>query len=144
MLGQRMTTRCGPTQWIQFWPLWPFCCLYTQTFPHKQALYTTHSYSTLLHPYFNTPNGKKKSKSEWMLQKITNMNIYVPCFSHSFHAWRNLLKFDTAVWNSYHWSIYYASAKVESSSTVISKAQTFFINKLDLRWHRILAWTHRS
>ena len=29
-----------------------------------------------------------------------------------------ILKFDTAAWNGYHWSTCYASAKVESSSTV--------------------------
>ena len=35
--------RPGPTQLIQSWPLWPFCCLYTQTCFHRQALSTTHS-----------------------------------------------------------------------------------------------------
>ena len=49
--------------------------------------------------------------NEW---KATKVHIHVQGFSVSFPAWEDLLKFDTTAWNSYHWSIYYASAKVES------------------------------
>ena len=52
-LGICMIARPWSTQLIQSWPLWAFCCLYTQTCFHKQALRTTHSYcqySTLLTP----------------------------------------------------------------------------------------------
>ena len=39
----------SPTQLIQSWSLWPFCCLYTQTIFHRQALvYTLLTTSALL------------------------------------------------------------------------------------------------
>ena len=50
------------------------------------------------------------NNNEW---RTTKMHARVQCFNISLPAWEDLLKFDTA-WSSCHWSIYYASAKVES------------------------------
>ena len=68
--------------------------------------------------------------NEWTLRKATKVHVYAQSFF--FQAWENLLKFDTAAWNRYHWSIYSASGEFESSSTVIAQGQTFSINKLEL------------
>ena len=59
-----------------------------------------------------TSSGKKKIivMNEWVK---SHKSAYVECFSLSFQAWEDLLKFDTTAWNSYHWSIYCASVKVE-------------------------------
>ena len=54
--------------------------------------------------------------------------------------WEDLLKFDTTAWNSYHWSIYCTSAKVDSLPMAIAQGRTFAINELDLWWHGILQW----
>ena len=90
-LRQRSPTRLGirlrdlgPTQLIQSWPLWPFCCLCTQTYFHKQALRTSYmtlqhsSYMTLQHstkllPCY-TPSGKKKIYSNEKPQKCSCMS----------------------------------------------------------------------
>ena len=75
-----------------------------------------------------TPNGMKKYSNEW-----TKVKMHAQCFAR-------LLKFDTTTWNSYHWRVYCASAKVDSYSTAVTWGQTFAINELDLQWHKILHW----
>ena len=60
------------------------------------------------------PSGRKKYivVNEWMDEwKATKVPVHVLV---PFQAWEDLLKFDTTAGNIYHWSIYSASAKVES------------------------------
>ena len=64
--------------------------------------------------------------SEWINEKL---KVYMCMFSISLLAWEDLLKFETAAWNSYHWSIYCASAKVKSCFTAIAWSKTFAINE---------------
>ena len=49
--------------------------------------------------------------NEW---KATKVHMHAHRFSIFLPAWEDLLKFDATAWSSYHWSIYCASAKVES------------------------------
>ena len=54
----------------------------------------------------------------WMDElKATKVQVHVHCFSLSFQAREDLLKFDTTAWNSYHWSIYCASALIHGDCT---------------------------
>ena len=57
----------------------------------------------------NSPQVEGK-KMEW---KATKVHMHAKCFSTSFPAWEDLLKFDTTPWKSYHWSNYGASTKAE-------------------------------
>ena len=79
---------------------------------------------------------KWKEKNEWMNEWRNENPQKCMCIPNvSFPAWKDLLKFDTTAWNSSHWSIYCASAKVKSYSTTIALGYTFVINELDLQWH---------
>ena len=107
-------------------------CIYA----HVEMLASSKSNYTLLPLYIPhiTPQGERGKyivmnewmnewvnewMNEWMNEwtnewKATKVHVHAHCFSVSFPALEDLLKFDTTAWNSYHWIIYCASAKVKS------------------------------
>ena len=82
-------------------PLW--CILYTIFSPLLISQDKIHP--KWIYEYMN----------EWMNERTNKRTYICPCFSVSFPVWEDLLKFDATAWNSYDWSIYYASSKLKAN-----------------------------
>ena len=82
--------------------------LYKGPFTLKEAIFIFFSTNCTRHPYVESLPTLWCS-SEW---KATKLHVYALCLSVPFPAWEDLMKFDTTAWNSYHWSIYCACAKL--------------------------------